>query len=466
MNAFARLGSSTLSLLLLLSACSHPAAPKSPSPSESSAWVQADAESGWQVRALTAAAQCPRLQWPGGSAEMQLRAAPATLPARQHKQEPSTPAVFVQRSCEARWPLGVKQLNVGTITLKAPAARIEHLLLIGDSGCRMKAPEAFQDCHDGAQWPFARIAKIAAARQPDLVIHVGDMHYRESPCPPDRADCQDSPWGYGEDVWLADFFKPAAPLLQAAPWVVARGNHESCGRAGLGWFRYLAAGPWSPERSCQEPARDADADFSPPYAVPLDADTQIIVFDSSAAANQPFALGSPAARRYEQMLSQVDALAAQKKHSLFLNHHPVLGFGYKADGRPTPGNASLSALMQAHHPERLYPEGVELVLNGHIHLFEGLGFATPHPVTLVLGNSGSAMEGHVDPAAALQAQPVPGAQVQTFITQPGFGFATLDRQGLGWTLSEWNAEGQLLQRCQIEGHRLSCAAPEPAAQGS
>ena len=30
--------------------------------------------------------------------------------------------------------------------------------------------------------------------------------------------------------------QPAAELLATAPWVVARGNHELCSRAGLGWF--------------------------------------------------------------------------------------------------------------------------------------------------------------------------------------------------------------------------------------
>ena len=69
---------------------------------------------------------------------------------------------------------------------------------------------------------------------PDLVVHVGDYHYRENACPAGDAGCSTSPWGYGWDAWDADFFTPAKRLLAVAPWIVVRGNHESCDRAGQG----------------------------------------------------------------------------------------------------------------------------------------------------------------------------------------------------------------------------------------
>ena len=45
--------------------------------------------------------------------------------------------------------------------------------------------------------------------QPDLVIHVGDYHYRESPCADGNEGCAGSPWGYGFDAWQADFLASA-----------------------------------------------------------------------------------------------------------------------------------------------------------------------------------------------------------------------------------------------------------------
>ncbi|MGS0757955.1 metallophosphoesterase, partial [Roseateles sp. GG27B] len=146
---------------------------------------------------------------------------------------------------------------------------------------------AFQDCNDPAAWPFAAVARSAAAKRPDLVVHIGDMHYRESPCPADRSGCSGSAWGYGDDAWQADFFRPAAPLLAAAPWLFVRGNHESCGRAGLGWFRFFDARRWQPQNSCVDPQNDSVADFTAPFAVPLTADTQLLVFDTASVSSRP-----------------------------------------------------------------------------------------------------------------------------------------------------------------------------------
>jgi 3',5'-cyclic AMP phosphodiesterase CpdA len=450
-------------MALLLAACTTPAPPPLAPPVQ--AWVQAAADGQWQVRAITSAAQCPKLRWADGQLPMRTRAAPAVLPARTLGAQPDSKAsVFDLRSCEATWPASVARLQVvpageraAAQLLLQPRPEPQHIVLIGDTGCRMKQSEnAFQDCLDPQQWPFAAIAQAAAAQQPDLVVHVGDIHYRESPCPPGRAGCAGSPWGYGADVWQADLFQPAAPLLAAAPWVFVRGNHESCSRAGLGWFRFVDAAPWAAPRTCEDPAQDSQGDFSEPYAVALSADTQLIVFDSSFAAGRAYAPESPVFQRYAAQLRRVAALAATKPHNFFLNHHPVLGFAGSADGAVKPGNAALLSVMAAAHPERLYADGVNVVMNGHVHLFEALGFASAHPATLVLGNSGSQMEGRVASQAALAAQPAPGAQVQSFATQAGFGFATLDRAGDLWRLSEWDVSGQRLLSCTIRGSRLSC----------
>ena len=92
-----------------------------------------------------------------------------------------------------------------------------------------------------------------------------------------------SPWGYGFDVWQADFFQPARRLLASAPWIVVRGNHESCNRAGQGWWRFLDTRPVAPQQNCNLAADDDIGNYSAPYAVPLgrNADTQFLVFDSS-----------------------------------------------------------------------------------------------------------------------------------------------------------------------------------------
>lgn len=442
-------------LAVLLAACvTEPAQPPGPG----QAWVQAVGDGAWQVRTITSAGECPSLRWRDGRVPMSTRAAPGAVPARAHGVQPDSQAsVFSARSCEAAWPAGAAEVQVGAQRLVRPQAELRHLVLIGDTGCRMKQSEnAFQDCLDPQRWPFPAIARAAAARRPDLVVHVGDIHYRESPCPPGRAGCAGSPWGYGADAWQADLFQPAAPLLAAAPWVFVRGNHESCGRAGVGWHRYVDATPWAAARSCEDPAQDSMGDFSEPFAVALSADTQLIVFDSSFAAGRAYASDSPVSRRYAEQLRRVAGLAAARPHNFFLNHHPVLGYAGSDNGAVKPGNAALWSVMVAAHPARLYADGVDVVMNGHVHLFEALGFASAHPATLVLGNSGSQMEGHVAPAAALASQPAPGAQLASFATQDGFGYATLDRVGEGWQLTEWDLADRAVATCHIFGSRLQC----------
>lgn len=447
-----------------LTACATPpmapvvvvAAPMVAAPAEL-AWTQFTADQGWVVRALPAlGAECPALRWPGGSAAMTQRSAPGSIASRVAG---GPPAQFSAASCEAPWPVGVTTLQVGRLAkpLLAPVLEPQHIVLVADTGCRMKqADQAFQACNDPVAWPFARVAAAAAALKPDLIVHIGDIHYRESPCPADQPGCAGSVWGYGEEAWRADFFTPAAPLLNAAPWVFVRGNHEVCKRAGVGWARYLDAAKPAPDRRCEDPALDGVANFTAPYAVPLSADWQLIVFDSSAAVDLPYRSDDPAFQRYAAQLRQVQALARQRPHNIFLNHHPVLGFEASADGHPKPGHAGLRSVMAAVEPQRLFAPAVDVVLNGHVHLFEALDFSSDHPATAVLGNSGSAMSGYLDAAEAVVAEPAPGARVAQFDTHRNYGFATLDRTASGWTLTARDTAGTALTVCAIKGAAMRC----------
>jgi len=439
-------------------------------PAAAHAWTQAaDIDGTWLVRAVTRGAACPTLRWRSAGADvwnelpMTLRAPPGVVAARGPAAEsPTGPSRFDLRSCEAPWPAAAVSAQVGGVALPAPHRVVDRIVLLGDSGCRMKlADAAFQDCADPVAWPLASVARSAAAKHPDLVVHVGDYHYRESPCPAGMAGCAGSPWGYGDDVWEADLLVPAAPLLTAAPWVFVRGNHESCNRAGVGWARWLDPRPWTAATACEDPARDAEGDHDAPYAVPLSADTQLIVFDSSAVKTRGYRSDDPALARLTNDVRRMGVLAAARPHNLVAHHHPALAFAGDEHGAAKPGVAGLQQAMAAVDPTRLYPPGVDLVLNGHFHLFEALGFSSGQPATLVVGNGGSQMEGHVGAEAARASRPAPGAVVDTFVTQPGFGFATLDRTARGWHLTEWGVGGEVIVECELDGAALSCG---PAAR--
>ena len=449
--------------LLTLAGCATSPLPPSPPPAPvglQQAWVQAVAGPGWAVRALTGEATCPTMRWAGVVAVMQQRSAPGDEPPPPgNKQPENKPTSFTLRACEAPWPADAGSVQVGNLTLRAPPDEARRIVVIGDTGCRLKASDRdFQPCNDAAGWPFPRVLARALALKPDLVIHVGDYHYRESPCPTGMAACANSPWGYGDDTWQADFFRPAQALLAAVPWVFVRGNHEACARAGQGWLRYLDA-ETGPARACQAEAAAGsgnDGDFTAPFAVPLSPRSQLIVFDSSEVGGGTPAAGSPARLRWREQLDRVDQLARDRAQSLFLSHHPSLAFSPTLTGIPNLARSGLTPLLQDAFGERLFPPGVQATLHGHLHIHQALGFASNQPATLVIGNGGSAASGRINAAAALKTELRPGVQLETFQSHAEFGLSLLTATPEGWQLQAFDALGQPLATCSLAGQKLRC----------
>jgi len=409
------------------------------------------------ARTISPGGPCPDLTVDGAALPTRLRAGAQTVAQRPRQAKQSA---FPLQVCEAVLPPGAAHVRLGSAALPVPAAQIARIVVLGDTGCRAKSSErAFQDCADPVAWPFARIAAAAAREAPDLVIHVGDYHYRESPCPA-TLECAGSVWGYGWDTWQADFFDPAAPLLQAAPWIVARGNHEECARAGQGWFRLLDTAPLQPSRSCDD-ARDDDAgNFSPPYAVPLGDNWQVIVFDSALASRPP----DPARpadvlrlKRYRENLLQVDALAAAPgMHSFFLSHHPVLGYTVSAAGVRF-GNPTLVSAMRAAHGTRYFAPGIAAGLHGHVHSFQALDFASDHPPAIVAGHGGDQLDGTLEGRVLEPSDPsVEGVRIAAVAHAHSFGYLVLERAGAGWVVHARRPDGSALTDCTLRDLRLAC----------
>ncbi|HBO76795.1 MAG TPA: serine/threonine protein phosphatase, partial [Cupriavidus sp.] len=251
---------------------------------------------------------CPMLTVDGKATRMTLRVGPATVPLRTTASAPadSKPSEFPVSVCEATVASTATSAAIGTQTLPLPKALPQRIVVLADTGCRLKkADNAWQACSDTDAWPLSTVATTAAGFNPDLVLHIGDYHYRENACPPDIAGCQGSPWGYGWDTWQADLFKPAAPLLAKAPWVVVRGNHEECARAGQGWSRFLDPRPFDTTRSCDDPVNDSSGNYSDPYAVSLGGGSQVIVFDSAKAGKAALPTNDPQFIAYQKQFQTV-----------------------------------------------------------------------------------------------------------------------------------------------------------------
>ncbi len=423
-------------------------------------------EDGARVaRAVTSANHCPALLVDNQVSPMMVRAPAETIAQRPTRSDPalSKPSVFDALTCEAQIPARARTASIDGRSLPLPPPIIRRIVVIGDTGCRVKtADQAYQACNDPKAYPFAQVAAAAAKWGPDLVIHVGDYLYRENPCPTDQPGCAGSPWGYGLDAWRADFLDPADPLLRAAAWAAVRGNHESCGRAGQGWWRMIDPRPLQPGRDCNQAAQDGDGDYSDPYAVPLGEGAQLILFDSSNTSGGPLPAGDVRIARYRDTYAKIEALTRRAPHNMLADHHPILAYAAitskNGERVINPGNGGLQSAFGTLNPN-LIPAQVDLLLSGHVHVWEALSFSSNHPAQIVAGFSGTQEDIVPLPATPPAEPPVaPGAVVAAMSSWvDGFGFMTLTRTGpAAWRAEVRDVDGLVVNTCRIDGSKLHC----------
>ncbi len=370
-------------------------------------WVEMGPSGLVLARVVTIQSRCPSITLDTQPTPMQIRALP----------QPGFPI----RVCEAAIPIGTRAASVEGQALALPKVTPQRIVVIGDTGCRMKAPSSFQACNDPDAWPFAKVAESAARWKPDLVIHVGDYLYREAPCPDQHPGCAGSPWGDTWATWDADFFTPAAALLRVSPWVVVRGNHENCLRAGRGWVIFLDP----------RPAPTACRDFSDPYAVTA-APYQLLIFDSSAT--EPDGEGAHQEQRDSQRFAMPEPPASTT--AWLLTHRP-----------PGPFDAG-NALPQIPSDDP-FPPTVRLILSGHAHLFGVFTLPGSRLTQVIVGNSGTTLDRELAKAMTERHQrDMPGARVKAVAE---FGFVTIERTVGSWTWIARNVDGAALTTCRFDG---------------
>ena len=329
-----------------------------------------------------------------------------------------------QPACEAAIPVNTKSLKLGEQNLKLPATP-ESVVVFGDTGCRVKAKE-LQACNDPMAWPFPHNAQRIAKEKPDLIVHVGDYLYREDACPDAAQGCA-GPHGDNWPTWNADFFAPAAAALEAAPWAFTRGNHETCTRSWRGWFYYLYPAPFTGTCTEQSEAWIAQS-----------GTLRIGVLDSSRVGNTD----TESASYIPQMASQLTGLS---RHVDWVSvHHPFWAY--------LPGSTPTIPLAAGWNQAK--PEGVRLIVSGHMHVFEFLAFSAGHPSQLVAGNGGTNLE-TVPIEQRLAGETLFGAPVNSGESRHDFGHTELHRVKKG------ESKGWRLDLMELNGSRaFSCTLPD------
>jgi predicted phosphodiesterase len=341
------------------------------------------------------------------------------------------------RVCSLPLPEGVKAASIEGHALPLPHKNPDRILLTGDTGCRI-TKLVNQSCNDAAEWPFPSAASVEAAKKPDLVVHVGDFHYRESACRPLNKGCAGSPHGDQWAVWEADFFKPAKPLLDSVPFVLVRGNHEECERGGIGWSRTLDPYPFVSKTDCLGLGAPFVADIGSP---------KIVVIDTSTAGENR--VREKEAEVFRAQFQSVATLVPQGPVWLAF-HRPIWASGGSALGFTLGDNKTLAA---AAHDS--LPANVDTLLSGHIHTFQVLGYQQDLPVQIISGHGGDELHtlAPSDPVGLT----INGVKVVTGRGAPGmFGFVLLQRDGAGWQILNHDMEGKVHDTCRMEGRHLSC----------
>jgi hypothetical protein len=388
--------------------------------------------SGTSVRAIVSGNECPAASVDGK---------PLRLIVRQ-----ASTADFPVTTCQGVPPAGAKFATVGGEKLALAPRKLKRIVVIGDTGCRLKGAQ-IQDCNDPRRWPFSTMTKNAAAKKPDLVIHVGDYYYRESPCPEGNAGCNGSPHGDRWDSWRADFFEPASTLLTAAPWIFARGNHEQCGRGADGWFRFLDAGE-SP-LSC--PATAA------PFMVDIDR-LKLEVIDTADVNDQQLSTDRLA---FDE--SQIAAVprrdgGSNEQATWVITHKPLWGYELTRTGQALVAqNPLLAAAASAmDKPRTAQLPAVQLLLAGHIHLFAALDFAnggaTLRPAELIVGDGGTML----DSSDLRGGEQMIDGLLAKYSVKDTFGYFVMEREKKGWTGVLYSVDDSVLARCKLTGRQIDC----------
>ena len=338
-------------------------------------------------------------------------------PRGMHPDDANKTSNFLVTVCEVIIKEGTAyndstdQINLRPMTLSP-----KQILVYGDTGCEEK------NCPLGEPAKqFEALIKQGLKEKPELLLHMGDGNYRgTSGAISGEVYAYDAgDGGYGglscaytstytsqnskgsprPDTWSNwndDFFEPAKSMLSSAPWVFARGNHELCSRAGLGWFYFFGPGSSLKGGVAQMQCPD-QGDYAkppttaaghiamiPPYFVDLGYQ-RLWVLDTANACDA--GSDNPLTDEYQTQFEQLQASAKVGETIWMMTHRPLWGVN-SIDG-PSVSNVMLQTALSK-TPAKALPSAVSLSLSGHMHVYQSLTFppVSTRPAQIIIGNSG------------------------------------------------------------------------------
>jgi len=284
--------------------------------------------------------------------------------------------------------------------------------------------------------------------KPDLIVHVGDFHYREQCSKGKLCEKLGKAVGYGWTPWKLDFIEPSAAAFAIAPWVMSRGNHEDCQRAFRG-YQMLIPNEKLPATGCSPNEATSYLRWG---------DLLLVNVDSSSISEMPETTGD-ALKEWRARWQEIDGrIQAEKKtgakHIWLVTHKPVFGLAMLAK-QYVPVNINLASSF-ADQPAA---QDIELLLAGHVHNSHIVAKKN-YPLQLVVGNSGTMLDEFATPVTEENRQTLAYDQIR--VVSNDFGYAILTRKVAAsggaddWQIQFKNSRGELTADCLLGQKGQSC----------
>lgn len=353
-------------------------------------WSQVIPDNMISVRAIVDDANCPMACVDGEEMAMNERASPVEKK-------------FPEKVCQLSLPKDVEEIIIDDHQVPTLPAQIKKIAFIGDTGCRV-TNLVEQACSSEKEWPLTLVLNSISTHKPDLIVHVGDYHYREKTCKSGQKCSQ--VYNYGSSSWYSDWFDPARDISALSPFLFVRGNHEGCSRAYEGWFRYFDSNDFSSAKC---------PNYTPSWV--FDAGPiQLDIFDSSYGKDSDYT-----EEQIKAFSKQFDSLLQKNnpKPAWFLTHRPLWSHAKKSVIFYHDGN-----IAQVRAFGNKFPANISAIISGHVHIAQII-FMEGKPTQIMVGNGGSLLYSQ-DQKPVLCRVDLEGAKAKEIRTLHGFGFAILD----------------------------------------
>lgn len=382
-------------------------------------WTQVAPNNHLSFRAIIEGDTCPTLNTNLGTLPMHIRA-------------PKTNE-FPHIVCETSLSPEIKTATINKKELIPSNEPLQEIAILGDTGCGINSSLGKQICTETDQWPFRKIATSIAKINPNLIIHLGDYHYRAKQCT-ELKECQDLS-GFGWESWKLDFFEPAKDLLNKAPWIMIRGNHEDCKNAWEGWERFF---------SLEKVSETCDT-IETPHLLEY-KEQNFLIIDTSSTKDSYKKLAKVKdniTEEFQKTFKQADKLLEgnnlNKHNTWLLTHKPFWSGGYTV--HPFYHDEEYSATLAEVNPTSLL-ERVRIIFSGHTHLFELISFEdTSLPIQVIVGNGGNSLITAKIPKKYSKILQNKKLKYHDIIQE--YGYVVLTKDDLSWLLQSFDYNNKL-----------------------